>query len=155
MWICIGPQPHWLSAFGKLWGCRNRLLTCILKLCKENLGRLPKIIGMDVVEMALWAQVFNIVILCRYHSSEVFNLWCLHNTSKDMIVHVSLWCVYGLMDWQAHAKSLPIGGPVQRDSVDTGVGKDEKVSVERELVSKAEEEDMEALLGSYASLSPL
>jgi hypothetical protein len=35
------------------------------------------------------------------------------------------------------------------------VGKDEKVSVERELVSKAEEEDMEALLGSYASLSPL
>lgn len=59
------------------------------------------------------------------------------------------------MDWQAHAKSLPIGGPVQRDSVDAGVGKDEKVSVERELVSKAEEEDMEALLGSYASLSPL
>ncbi|KAH6559562.1 hypothetical protein KP509_1Z003000 [Ceratopteris richardii] len=35
---------------------RNRFLTCIMKLSKENLGRLPKIIGMDVVEMALWAQ---------------------------------------------------------------------------------------------------
>lgn len=29
--------------------------------------------------------------------------------------------------------------------------KGEKVSVERELVSKAEEEDMEALLGTYVS----
>jgi len=31
------------------------------------------------------------------------------------------------------------------------VEKVEKVSVERELVSKAEEEDMEALLGTYVS----
>lgn len=33
--------------------------------------------------------------------------------------------------------------------VDASADKDEKVSVERELVSKAEEEDMEALLGTY------
>lgn len=84
---------------------RNHLLTGILKLCKENLGRVPKIVGMDVVEMALWAQ--------------------------------------------AHAKALSSGGPAERDSVGTGVEKVEKVSVERELVSKAEEEDMEALLGTY------
>ncbi|KAG0622466.1 hypothetical protein M758_3G099500 [Ceratodon purpureus] len=84
---------------------RNHLLTGILKLCKENLGRVPKIVGMDVVEMALWAQ--------------------------------------------AHAKTLPSGGPLETDAVDTGLEKGEKVSVERELVSKAEEEDMEALLGTY------
>ncbi|KAH9551801.1 hypothetical protein CY35_09G031900 [Sphagnum magellanicum] len=85
---------------------RNRLLTGILKLCKENVGRIPKIIGMDVVEMALWAQ--------------------------------------------ANAKSLPIGGPVSTDAIEAGrEEKDAKVTVERELVSKAEEDDMEALLGTY------
>jgi len=40
---------------------RNHLLTGILKLCKENMGRVPKIVGMDVVEMALWAQVFVLI----------------------------------------------------------------------------------------------
>ena len=54
-------QSWYFSLFliGFLWYSinRNRFLTCILKLCKENLGRWPKIIGMDVVEMALWAQV--------------------------------------------------------------------------------------------------
>lgn len=84
---------------------RNHLLTGILKLCKENLGRVPKIVGMDVVEMALWAQ--------------------------------------------ANAKTLPSEGRVEKGSVDTGVEKGGKVSVESELVSKAEEEDMEALLGTY------
>ncbi|CAM6085191.1 unnamed protein product [Calypogeia fissa] len=85
---------------------RNRLVTSILKLCKENLGRLPKIVGMDVVEMALWAQ--------------------------------------------ANAKALPIDGPPS--PVYEGSRDDSKPgaeTVERELVSKAEEDDMEALLGSY------
>ncbi|OAE32849.1 hypothetical protein AXG93_1409s1160 [Marchantia polymorpha subsp. ruderalis] len=85
---------------------RNRLVTCILKLCKENLGRLPKIVNLDVVEMALWAQ--------------------------------------------ANAKALPIDGPVQPAL--QGTAEDEKssgVNVEREMVSKAEEDDMEALLGTY------
>ena len=50
-----------LILVGFLWYSinRNRFMTCILKLCKENLGRWPKIIGMDVVEMALWAQVWS------------------------------------------------------------------------------------------------
>ncbi|KAL2610060.1 hypothetical protein R1flu_028633 [Riccia fluitans] len=85
---------------------RNRLVTCILKLCKENLGRLPKIVGMDVVEMALWAQ--------------------------------------------ANAKALPIDSPVQPALQCIGEGgKTSAVTVEREMVSKAEEDDMEALLGTY------
>lgn len=85
---------------------RNRFLTCILKLCKENLGRLPKIIGMDVVEMALWAQ--------------------------------------------ANAKALPLGGPVGVEAVAADDGpKDAGITVERDLVSKAEEDDMEALLDTY------
>lgn len=37
--------------------CRNRLLLCILNICKDVLGHLPKVVGIDVVEMALWAKV--------------------------------------------------------------------------------------------------
>lgn len=37
--------------------CRNRILFCILNMCKDVLGRLPKVVGIDVVEMALWAKV--------------------------------------------------------------------------------------------------
>ncbi|KAK5832511.1 hypothetical protein PVK06_016313 [Gossypium arboreum] len=35
---------------------RNRILFCILNVCKEAFGRLPKVVGIDVVEMALWAK---------------------------------------------------------------------------------------------------
>ncbi|KAJ8441093.1 hypothetical protein Cgig2_000354 [Carnegiea gigantea] len=35
---------------------RNRVLLCILNVCKDMLGRLPKVVGIDVVEMALWAK---------------------------------------------------------------------------------------------------
>ncbi|KAL2610093.1 hypothetical protein R1flu_028666 [Riccia fluitans] len=85
---------------------RNRLVTCILKLCKEHIGRLPRIVGMDVVEMALWAQ--------------------------------------------ANAKALPIDSPAEPALQDTPQGeKSREITVEREMVSKAEEEDMEALLGTY------
>jgi hypothetical protein len=36
---------------------RNRLLMCVLNLCKELLGGIPKVVGMDIVEMAIWAKV--------------------------------------------------------------------------------------------------
>ncbi|EFJ12163.1 hypothetical protein SELMODRAFT_446742 [Selaginella moellendorffii] len=82
---------------------RNRFLTTVIRLCKENLGRIPKIVGMDVVEMALWEQ--------------------------------------------AHSDTAATpSGTVTTDGVDQT---DLKVTVERELVSKAEEDDMEALLGTY------
>lgn len=42
--------------------CRNRVLLCILNICKDVLGRLPKVVGIDVVEMALWAKVHIIVL---------------------------------------------------------------------------------------------
>ncbi|KAJ3674389.1 hypothetical protein LUZ60_005005 [Juncus effusus] len=35
---------------------RNRLLFCILNLCKEILAKLPKVVGIDIVELALWAK---------------------------------------------------------------------------------------------------
>ncbi|KAF6166562.1 hypothetical protein GIB67_005424 [Kingdonia uniflora] len=85
---------------------RNRLLLCILNICKEILGRLPKVVGMDVVEMALWAK---------------------ENTSTVI------------------TKANPQDGPV----VSVVTENDLKVTVERDLVSQAEEEDMEALLGTY------
>ncbi|KAG4991263.1 hypothetical protein JHK87_024720 [Glycine soja] len=36
---------------------RNRLLLCFLNICKDVLGCLPKVVGIDVVEMALWAKI--------------------------------------------------------------------------------------------------
>ncbi|CAI0558742.1 unnamed protein product [Linum tenue] len=88
---------------------RNRLLFCILNISKDVLGRLPKVVGIDVVEMALWA---------KENTGTV---------TKQRVQHDGL------------------GGPVSAQ-VDEG---ELKVTVEKELVSQAEEEDMEALLGTY------
>ncbi|XP_010525629.1 PREDICTED: exocyst complex component SEC3A [Tarenaya hassleriana] len=87
---------------------RNRLLICILNICKDVLGRLPKVVGIDVVEMALWAKENTPTVTTQ-------------TTTQD-----------GL-------------GPVAAAVTET----DLKVTVEKELVSQAEEEDMEALLGTY------
>lgn len=85
---------------------RNRLIFCILNICKDVLGRLPKVVGIDVVEMALWAK---------------------ENTPA--------------VSKQRNLQDGPIAVAVAEGDL--------KVSVERELVSQAEEEDMEALLDTY------
>ncbi|XP_065881180.1 exocyst complex component SEC3A [Euphorbia lathyris] len=85
---------------------RNRLVYCILNICKDVLGRLPKVVGLDIVEMALWAK---------------------ENTPA------------------VTKKSTVLEGPIEATVTET----DLKVSVERDLVSQAEEEDMEALLDTY------
>ncbi|KAJ9166142.1 hypothetical protein P3X46_020929 [Hevea brasiliensis] len=85
---------------------RNRLIFCILNICKDVLGRLPKVVGIDVVEMALWAK---------------------ENTPT-----------------RAKERNLQ-DGPVATTVAESEL----KVSVEKELVSQAEEEDMEALLDTY------
>ncbi|KAK8648997.1 hypothetical protein V6N13_129735 [Hibiscus sabdariffa] len=85
---------------------RNRMLVCILNICRDVLGRIPKVVGIDVVEMALWAK---------------------ENTAS------------------ANDKKNQQDGPV---SILEAEG-DFKVTVEKELVSQAEEEDVEALLGTY------
>ncbi|XP_051150899.1 exocyst complex component SEC3A-like [Andrographis paniculata] len=86
---------------------RNRFLHCILNICKDVLDRLPKVIGIDVVEMAIWA---------KEHTPEVPKQQGILQVGYDRSVAVE---------------------------------RDMKVTVERELVSQAEEEDMEALLGTY------
>ncbi|XP_020273699.1 exocyst complex component SEC3A-like [Asparagus officinalis] len=85
---------------------RNRVIHSILNLCKEILPRLPKVVGVDVVEMALWAK---------------------ENTSS----------VTNQVNTQV--------GPDATDMAQNG----SQVTVEKDLVSQAEEEDMEALLGTY------
>ncbi|KAI4307575.1 hypothetical protein L6164_030747 [Bauhinia variegata] len=86
---------------------RNRLLMQILNICKDVLGRLPKVVGIDVVEMALWAKENTPTVTAQRNQQDG--------------VHVA-----------------------------SAVTETElKVNVEKELVSQAEEEDMEALLGSY------
>ncbi|KAI3884617.1 hypothetical protein MKW92_014367 [Papaver armeniacum] len=85
---------------------RNRLLLCILNICKEMLGHLPKVVGIDVVEMALWAKE-NTPTVANY----------------------------------ANSQDRQVASMVTEDDL--------KVTVERDLVSQAEEEDMEALLGTY------
>ncbi|CAI8606395.1 unnamed protein product [Vicia faba] len=89
---------------------RNRLLLCILTMCKDVLGRLPKVVGIDVVEMALWA--------------------------KENRAPVSA------------QSNVQDGEPVASIMTEREL----KVNVEKDLVSQAEEEDMEdmeALLGTY------
>jgi len=51
--------------------CRNRILFCILNVCKEAFGRLPEVVGIDVVEMALWAKVSHIFILSEFFTIEL------------------------------------------------------------------------------------
>ncbi|CAN6447700.1 unnamed protein product [Victoria cruziana] len=84
---------------------RNRFLVCILTMCKDMFGHLPKVTGIDVVEMAIWAK--------------------------------------------AHTPSVASQAKAQIGSTPVMEPNDLKVTVERELVSQTEEEDMEALLGTY------
>ncbi|KAL9359671.1 hypothetical protein Peur_047794 [Populus x canadensis] len=86
---------------------RNRLLFCILNICKDVLGRLPKVVGIDVVEMALWAKENTPAVPKQTNQQD----------------------------------GVPVAATVTESDL--------KVTVERELVSQAEEEDMEALLGNY------
>ncbi|KAM0903150.1 hypothetical protein ACQ4PT_018925 [Festuca glaucescens] len=85
---------------------RNRLLMCILNLCKELLGGIPKVVGMDIVEMAIWAK---------------------ENTTTKVT--------------QVSTKD----GPIESVFAEA----ESEVTVEKDLVSQAEEEDIEALLGTY------
>ncbi|KAK7401116.1 hypothetical protein VNO78_12431 [Psophocarpus tetragonolobus] len=86
---------------------RNRLLLSIFNICKDILGRIPKIVGIDVVEMALWAKENTPAISSRSNQQD-------GSFADSAVTNSEL-----------------------------------KVYVEKELVSQAEEEDMEALLGNY------
>ncbi|KAK4796491.1 hypothetical protein SAY86_028817 [Trapa natans] len=88
---------------------RNRLLLTILNVHKDVLGRLPKVVGIDVVEMALWAK---------------------ENTPTVTRITAQ--------------RNFP-DGPVAAAITES----DLKVTVEKELVSQVEEEDIEALVGPY------
>ncbi|GAB2231179.1 hypothetical protein Droror1_Dr00027467 [Drosera rotundifolia] len=85
---------------------RNRLLVSILNVCKDMLGRVPKVVGLDVWEMALWVK-----------------------ENKTTVVTD-----------QVNFQDGPVAMVTEKDL---------KVTVEKELVSQVEEEDIEALLGTY------
>ncbi|KAL0314747.1 UNVERIFIED_CONTAM: Exocyst complex component SEC3A [Sesamum angustifolium] len=85
---------------------RNRLVLCILNISKDCMVNIPKVVGIDVVEMALWAK---------------------QNT-------------------QAIPKQQ---GDLPEGMIPAGFTDDLNLTVERDLVSQAEEADMEALLGTY------
>ncbi|KAL9255813.1 Exocyst complex component SEC3A-like protein [Drosera capensis] len=85
---------------------RNRFLLCIFDVCKDIRGHIPKVNGIDVVEMALWAKE--------------------NKTSVDI-------------DRANHPDGL----------LNMAAEKDLKVTVEKELVLQAVEDDMDALLGNY------
>ncbi|XP_051139277.1 exocyst complex component SEC3A-like isoform X2 [Andrographis paniculata] len=86
---------------------RNRVLFFILNICKDMLDQIPKVVGIDVVEMALWA--------------------------KDNTQAIS-----------KQQADVPFGP----DTI-PGMEAEVQVAVEKDLVSQEEEEDMEALLGTY------
>ncbi|KAK8964021.1 Exocyst complex component SEC3A [Platanthera guangdongensis] len=99
----IDDRFHW--AFPISMERLNRLLFGVLNVCKEITGHLPKVVGIDVVEMAIWAKE---------------NIPAVINEAKNL------------------------DDPVAYVMTQT----ESQVTVERELVSQAEEEDMEALLGT-------
>ncbi|KAL6875707.1 hypothetical protein ACP4OV_013220 [Aristida adscensionis] len=86
---------------------RNLLIMCILNICKEHMGGIPKVVGMDIVEMAIWAKENTPAKVAQV-------------TNKD--------------------------GPIEAVVLDASGA---QVAVEKDLVSQAEEEDIEALLGNY------
>ncbi|XP_028783164.1 exocyst complex component SEC3A [Neltuma alba] len=86
---------------------RNRLLLSILNMSKDLLGHLPKVVGIDVVELSLWAKA-NVPPVSTQRSPQ---------------------------------GGAPVASAVTQPEM--------KVAVEKELVSQAEEEDMETLLGTY------
>ncbi|KAK4274750.1 hypothetical protein QN277_017932 [Acacia crassicarpa] len=88
---------------------RNRLLVSILNMSKDLLGHLPKVVGIDVVELSLWAKANAPPVSTQ--------------------------------------KSPQGGAPVASAVTEPEM----KVAVEKELVSQAEEEDIEALLGTYVT----
>ncbi len=96
-------MPDTLALYENIWLCRNRLLTGILKLCKENVGRIPKIIGMDVVEMALWAQVLllasSLYVNAIVSTSEIFGclLWSNMYTSYSLYKGSKVLGQFGLI----------------------------------------------------------
>ncbi|XP_047947561.1 exocyst complex component SEC3A-like isoform X4 [Salvia hispanica] len=86
---------------------RNRILLSILNICRDS-GDLPKVVGIDIVEMALWAKQNTQVIPKPQQTTFQEGFTPAVDTEADM-----------------------------------------QVTVEKELVSQAEEEDMEALLDTY------
>ncbi|CAI5477960.1 unnamed protein product [Closterium sp. Yama58-4] len=96
-------QPQWTT---RTVDDRNQLVFLLLKMCKDYLKTLPKVIGLDVVDLALWAK--------------------------------------------KNAKSLPGGARLTEEGEGEAVGvESESMMAQDSLVSKVEEEDMEALLGTY------
>ncbi|GAB2294934.1 hypothetical protein Dimus_029125 [Dionaea muscipula] len=53
---------------------RNHLLLCIMNVCRDMLGRLPKVVGIDGVEMALWAKVCTLSLLFSFLCSNNHHL---------------------------------------------------------------------------------
>lgn len=96
-------QPQWAT---RTVDDRNQLIFFLLKMCKDYLRNLPKVLGLDVVDLALWAK--------------------------------------------KNAKSLPGGVRLTDEGEVDSLGVEgETMMMQDSLVSKAEEEDMEALLGTY------
>ncbi|KAL4584383.1 hypothetical protein LXL04_008983 [Taraxacum kok-saghyz] len=84
---------------------RNRLLVCILTICKDAMGHLPKVVGIDIVELALWAK--------------------------------------------EHASEVPKQHGYEGGDVGDMIAEGDSGGADNDLVSQAEEEDIEALLGTY------
>ncbi|XP_078430535.1 exocyst complex component SEC3A-like [Wolffia australiana] len=85
---------------------RNRLLLCILQVCKEVQGQIPKFVGIDIVEMAIWAKENKPSVTAQVKAENGTDTSIIEQTNTE-------------------------------------------VTVEKDLVSQAEEEDMEALLGTF------
>jgi len=72
--------------------CRNRLLLSTLNICKDVLGRLPKVVGIDVVEMALWAKVHNGLLILKLEVD-------LQSSYSHCLLYLFNLCTQHLLLW--------------------------------------------------------
>ncbi|THF94909.1 hypothetical protein TEA_007615 [Camellia sinensis var. sinensis] len=141
---------------------RNRLVFCILNTCKDILGHLPKVVGIDVVEMALWAKgeeasalasTEGANVLDRTNDKSIPESNALPDLFEENFKELKKWVDVKSSKYATLLENTPTvtnqrtlqDGPVAATETEG----DLKVTVEKELVSQAEEEDMEALLGTY------
>uniref|UniRef100_A0A0E0R6Y7 Exocyst complex component Sec3 PIP2-binding N-terminal domain-containing protein n=1 Tax=Oryza rufipogon TaxID=4529 RepID=A0A0E0R6Y7_ORYRU len=139
---------------------RNRFLMCILNMCKEIYGAIPKVVGMDVVEMAMWAKVrkgsvapnSNFIWLARCsrvsrHSSQIpptqqqAMAASAHLPGRDKRLGGGAVDNTTVKVTQVSTKDGPIESLVGEA--------DSQVAIQKDLVLQTEDEDTEALLDTY------
>ncbi|CAI5512837.1 unnamed protein product [Closterium sp. Naga37s-1] len=134
-------QPQWTT---RTVDDRNQLVFLLLKMCKDYLKTLPKVIGLDVVDLALWAKKNAKSLPGGARLTEEGEGEAVGVESESMMAQDSLVSKVEEEDMEALLGTFKVGVDGEAVGVES-----ELMMAQDSLVSKVEEEDMEALLGIY------